>query len=271
MTTGTVEVDGATLVYDRFGEGEPVLVIAGLGMPALLWHETLVPPLVADGHEVITFDNRGVPPSDSPAAPYSIDGFVADAVAVIEQLELGAPRVIGYSMGGCIAQELTLARPDLVRAAVLIGTRARHTAYTVANFAGQLDLFRACPDTPGSFFVPYLLGCLLSPAQQLDDDIVRSFLGPMLDAPPWTDPGRVNQYQAYLDYGDRLDALTAITRPCAVISFDDDLLVPAAFGREVADAIPGATYHAVPDQGHYGVLLAVDAVMEIVRPHFASL
>jgi pimeloyl-ACP methyl ester carboxylesterase len=239
-------------------------------MPALMWHQSMVPPLVAAGYEAITFDNRGVPPSDCPEGPYSMDGFVADAAALMEQLDVGPARVLGFSMGGCIAQELALARPDLVRAVAIAGTRARHSVYTRANLAGQIDLFRAFTATPISFFVPFLLGQMLTREQLDDDAIVQSFLDPMLASPPWYEPGRIEQYEAYLDYDDRLGALRALTPPALVFSFADDILVPAALGREVADAIPQATFELIPRQNHYGMLLAVDEIMAILTPFFAG-
>lgn len=265
------ELAGVSIVYDRFGDGDPVVLVPGLGMPALLWHDTLVPPLVAAGYEVITFDNRGVPPSDCPPNPYALDDLVGDAVALIEHLGLGPVRLLGYSMGGCIAQELALARPDLVRGVVLVGTRGRHNVFTRASIAGQIALFRDSPDTPVEFFVPFLLGSLLSLDQLLDDAVVESFLEPMLAAPAWTDPGRLGQYEAYLAYDDRLASLAALTPPCQVIAFADDALVPASLGREVADAIPHASFGLIEHQGHYGVLLAVDALMSFVGPFFGGL
>ena len=58
-----------TLDYEVKGEGEPVLLIAGCGQPAVAWHLSLVPALVAAGYQVATFDNRGVAPSSSPDLP----------------------------------------------------------------------------------------------------------------------------------------------------------------------------------------------------------
>ena len=74
-----VSANGATLSYEVVGEGAPLLLIAGCGQPAAAWHLSLVPPLVAAGYSVATFDNRGVAPSSSPPAPYSVDDMVADA------------------------------------------------------------------------------------------------------------------------------------------------------------------------------------------------
>ena len=68
------------------GDGEPLLLIAGCGQPAVAWHLSLVPALVAAGYQVATFDNRGVAPSSSPPAPYSVEGMAADTVALLDHL-----------------------------------------------------------------------------------------------------------------------------------------------------------------------------------------
>ena len=67
------EVDGVSIAYEVTGEGEPVVLVCGCGQPAIAWQLEQVPALTAAGYQVVTFDNRGVAPSSSPPAPYSID------------------------------------------------------------------------------------------------------------------------------------------------------------------------------------------------------
>ena len=75
-----VTLPGVTIAYDVFGPstGEPVVFVCGLSQPAVAWQLTLVPALTEAGYRVVTFDNRGVAPSSSPAAPYTIDEMVED-------------------------------------------------------------------------------------------------------------------------------------------------------------------------------------------------
>ena len=73
----------------------------------------------------ITFENRGIPPSDVPEPPYSIEEMANDTAALIERLDIGPVPVVGFSLGALITQELALARPDLVTAAVVIGSLGR--------------------------------------------------------------------------------------------------------------------------------------------------
>jgi pimeloyl-ACP methyl ester carboxylesterase len=265
-----LDVDGVAMSYERFGRGEPVVLVAGLGMPALMWNDGLVPALTEAGYEVITFDNRGIPPSGCPPAPYTLEEMRDETAALIEHLDVGPVRLVGYSMGGSIAQELALVRPELIEQLVLIGTRARHTAWLRASLSGAIDLFRAAPDTPLTFLVPYVLAQMLDPARLRDDVVAQPLLDLMLSGPEWNDPGRIGQYEAYLAYDDRLDALGGVASPTLVMAFADDLLIAPRLGEEVAATIPGARFEVVEGQGHWGVLLGAEEVATRLERFFAG-
>ena len=135
-------VNGITIDYSTAGDGPPVLLICGTGQPADLWFAQ-VTDLAAAGHTVITFDNRGCGRSEAPPAPYSVTGMAADTAALIEHLGLGPCDVIGYSLGGYIAQELAVTRPGLVRRLVLLAGAGSAPAYAVARARAAADLARA--------------------------------------------------------------------------------------------------------------------------------
>src|SRR5688500_6876944 len=117
---GEVAVDGVRIAYDVQGDGPPVLLIAGTGMPAAMWSVLIAPHLLDAGYRVITYDNRGIAPSDVPPPPYTVEEMAGDAVAVVEGVGGGPVAVMGASLGGTIAQELTLRRPDLVAAVIFM-------------------------------------------------------------------------------------------------------------------------------------------------------
>src|SRR5258708_2865853 len=107
-------VNAVRIDYSTAGDGPPVLLICGTGQPADLWFAQ-VTDLAAAGHTVITFDNRGCGRSQAPPTPYSVNDMAADTAALIEHLRPAPCDVIGYSLGGFIAQELAVTRADLVR------------------------------------------------------------------------------------------------------------------------------------------------------------
>ena len=102
--------------------GVPILCIHGVGSSMASW-EPVVERL-SDESPIVTYDLRGHGASDKPAGPYELDDFVADALQLLRQLGISRCDVVGFSLGGLIAQAIALAEPDLVRRLVLIGTIA---------------------------------------------------------------------------------------------------------------------------------------------------
>src|SRR6516165_4707411 len=197
-------VNGISIDYKVTGDGPPVLLICATGQPADLWFAQ-VADLTAAGHTVITFDNRGCGRSEAPPAPYLVADMAADTAALIEHLGLGPCDIIGYSLGGYIAQELAVTRAGLVRRLVFL-TEA---------------------------------------------------------APPWTNPGRLGQYQAdlaWLEDSSQLDRLSQIKSPCLAMAFEHDCWFPPRSVREAVRRIPGCRYAELPGQGHGAPLLAADQV-----------
>jgi pimeloyl-ACP methyl ester carboxylesterase len=104
-------VNGIRLSYDLSGDGPPLVLVAGRGMPREWWTQEHVRPYLEAGYSVLRFDNRGMPPSDSPRAPFTLSNLVADAAALLGRLHLNRCVLIGHSMGSCIVQELAHAGP----------------------------------------------------------------------------------------------------------------------------------------------------------------
>ena len=185
--------------------------------------------LAAAGHTVITFDNRGCGRSEAPPAPYLVSDMAADTAALIEHLGLGPCDVIGYSLGGYIAQELAVTRADLVRRLVLLAGAGPAPAYAVARARAAVDLASALDPPPLSFDVADLLLSLHPMAQLQDDDAVKVTISLIEAAAPWTNPGRLGQYQAdlaWLQDSSQLDRLSQIKSPCLAMAFEHDCWFP---------------------------------------------
>jgi pimeloyl-ACP methyl ester carboxylesterase len=101
-----VENQGARIYWDEQGQGEPVLLIMGLGYPSATWYRTR--PALAARYRTIALDNRGSGLSDTPPGPYSIQLMASDAAAVLDAAGIEGAHVFGVSMGGMIAQEFAL-------------------------------------------------------------------------------------------------------------------------------------------------------------------
>lgn len=242
------------LSYDTFGQGDPVVLVCGCGQPAVGWQLTIVPALVDAGYHVVTFDNRGVAPSSSPPAPYSVETMVADTVALIDHLGLGPVRIAGYSMGGWVAETLAARQPERVRAAVFIGSCNPATAWEKAITTVERDLSRLDHDLPGRFYATETLRYL--PNSDLQDDaVVDTWLSLIGDQPVWPNPGRLGQYEACLAWStdpERTRHWPDMSVPCLVLAFEHDIDSPPARAREGADSIPGARFIEILGASHLG-------------------
>ncbi|MEU9291573.1 alpha/beta hydrolase [Streptomyces sp. NPDC048275] len=265
-----VPVNGIRLSYeDSGGVGEPVVLVMGSGTSGRAWHLHQVPALKAAGYRVVTFDNRGIPPTDVCAEGFTVRDLVDDLVGLIEHLGLGACRLVGTSMGAYVVQELALVHPQLVRQAVLMATRGRVDAMRRALSAAEIALYDSGVTLPPRFDAVVQVMRNLSPRSLSDDVSVGDWLD-VLEATSGTGPGE--RVHMTLDPEPaRLAAYRSISVPCHVIAFQDDLVTPPALGREVAEAIPGATFEEISGCGHFGYLEDPEAVNKGIVEFFRQI
>jgi pimeloyl-ACP methyl ester carboxylesterase len=228
-----------------------VLLLAGNGARGRTWHLHQVPALVERGYRVVTYDARGLPPSDTPPVVTMRD-LVADAAGLIERLELGPCRIAGSSMGARVAAELCLERPELVDRAVLMATFGRRSAFQAAMTLGERRLREAGVELPDAYLAVVRAAFNLSPRTLADDRTAQDWLD-VFQIPVPAPDGTPSRQEAGAEQ-DRLQAYRKVAVPCLVVGFADDLIAPAAGCREVAAAVPGARYAEIPDAGHYGYL-----------------
>jgi pimeloyl-ACP methyl ester carboxylesterase len=247
--------DGVTTAYELAGAGEPVVLVCGCGQPALAWQMSLVPALTSAGYQVLAFDNRGVAPSSSPSAPYSVDDLVTDTLRLLDHLGLDRVRIAGHSMGGWVAESMAIHHPDRLRGAVLMGSCNAGTAWERTITTVERDLARLDVSLPPLFYAAETLRYL--PNRELQDDaIVEPWLEMIAELPEWPNPGRLGQYEACLAWTNDLDRTrwwSTISVPCLVMAFEYDVDSPPARAREAADQIPGAGFVEIPGASHLGV------------------
>jgi len=115
-----VKVNDIQLYYEMHGQGEPLVLIMGLGASTRGWDMQI--PTFSREFQVVAFDNRGSGRSDKPDSSYSIRLFADDTAGLMDALGIASAHVYGQSMGGLIAQELALSYPQRVRTLVLGST-----------------------------------------------------------------------------------------------------------------------------------------------------
>jgi pimeloyl-ACP methyl ester carboxylesterase len=116
----TLTLDGATLAYESYGQGEPLLFIHGIFVSQAEWQPQVM--ALARQYQVITCDLRGHGQSSAPLGDYSVKLFAEDMIALLDQLGLAQVVCCGHSFGGMVAQELALSYPERVRGLILADT-----------------------------------------------------------------------------------------------------------------------------------------------------
>ncbi len=254
VTLNEGSVDEVVIAYNVFGDAgaEPVVLIAGCGQPAMAWQVGVTPVLIAAGYRVITFDNRGVAPSSSPPAPYSVDQMVSDTIGLLDHLDITSARIAGHSMGGWIAETIAARYPLRVRAAAFLGSCNPPTSWEKAITTVERDLARLDYDLPPLFYATETLRYL--PNKDLQDDaLVDTWLLFTAGEEPWPNPGRVGQYEACLAWSTdprHGEAWPSIHVPCLIMAYEHDVDSPPARAQEAAAIIPGVRYVEIPDTSH---------------------
>jgi pimeloyl-ACP methyl ester carboxylesterase len=256
------------LAYDDRGKGDPVLFIAGRGGVGRTWHLHQVPEFQRAGYRCITFDNRGVGATEN-ASGFNADQMVADTAALIEKLDAAPVRIVAVSMGAYIAQELMVARPELVSQAVLMATRGRQDRTREFFRTAEWELASSRVRLPPNYDAKMRLLESFSPKTLNDDAKVRDWIEMFTMWPTKQTPGLQTQI-AIGPADNRLPAYRSITARVLVLGFAYDVVLPPHLGKEVADAIPNASYLEIPDTGHLGFIEAPEAVNAAVLKFFAD-
>lgn len=257
-----VSTNGIRLAYERAGSGKPVLLIMGQAAGGNVWSMHQVPALVKAGYEAITFDNRGMPPSDVPPGDYSLADLVADTAGLIEALGIGPCRVVGTSMGAYIATELATHRTDLVTGCVLMATRSRADAFRRALSVGEKALAKTQARVPPAYEAALSALQMFSTTTLNDESAIRMWLDIYEVS---ADRRESASGQGAIDLtSDRRQFLAAVPVPCRVIGFSDDITCPPHLCAEVAQAIPDCDYVEVASCGHLGYLERPDEVNSLI-------
>jgi pimeloyl-ACP methyl ester carboxylesterase len=237
------------LNYEIYGQGEPLLLIMGFGLPGMAWLPAL--PFLA-GFRCIYFDNRGTGNSDKPAGPYTIGEMADDASNLLAALGISKARVYGISMGGMIVQELALRHPEQVEKMVLGCTMPGGTAAVrapEATYQRMNDGFMLMGTQPEKALDTILP--LLFPQDFIGrhPEIRQMMVVGFKMAPP-TPPEAIESTRSAVHSFDAYDRLPQITCPVMIVHGEDDLLVPTENATLLKNRIPQADVILIPGAGH---------------------
>ena len=233
----SVRVGDAVLDYrDLGGPGRPLLLITGYAVTMDMWDPVFVRQLAGD-HRVILMDNRGMGTAKAPDGPISIGQMAQDAIGLLEALGIAKADVLGWSMGGIIAQEMALARPDLVGALALCGTMSDSSGLmpVLDRMAAMPpeELKRAMFPKAWAAANPKALSDLPGSARPPDPDVVA------------------RQYAALGQWRGTLRNLPDLRCPVLLLGGAEDWVSPPEKLQRMARAIPGARLELLIGAGHW--------------------
>jgi len=286
-----IQSNGIEIEIDDRGapNGEPLLLIMGLGMQLTGWPDELVDLLVARGFRVIRMDNRDIGLSQGfdhlgvpnvalggiryalrmpVRSPYALADMAGDALGVLDALGIRRAHVCGASMGGMIAQHLAAKHPLRVKSLTLIMTTSGSRRLQQPSVRVRRALIsRPATADPAvvAAHLEKLLGVIGSPAYRPDPERLRQRLQDNVRR-AYRPRGTARQLMAVVADGDRSPLLERIVAPTRVIHGQADPLVPVSAGHDLVAKIPNAVADIVPGMGHDLPLLLLprfaDAIAE---------
>lgn len=251
--TQYVDAGGTRFAYRRFGTPErPPLLFFQHFMGTLDDHDPALSDAFAGDREVILFDNTGVA-SSSGTVPDTIEAMARDAITFAGALGLNTVDLVGHSMGGLVAQEVALARPDLVRRLVLVGTGPRGGEGIGALPAWVAELFTRKYERQEDMWLPILFAP--TPASQAAGRAYIKRIAARADRDaPVSDQSIAAQGAALAAYGAVKDPsyahLKGLKLPVLVVNGSDDIVIPTVNSYILQQFLPDAELILYPDANH---------------------
>jgi pimeloyl-ACP methyl ester carboxylesterase len=240
--------------YRRFGSGAglPLLCLQHFTGTLDNWDPAVTDSL-ALGRDTILFENAGLGRSTG-EVPESMSGMAAHALAFVDALGIERVDVLGYSLGGMVAQQIALERPSLVGKMLLVGTAPEGGEDIMHMEKPELRKITEDPNVPGLeklvklFFAP-------SESSQAAGKAFTARLAERQDWEPLAGPkvamAQIAAFRAWEQFaGERFANLGKITQPCLVVNGVFDNMIPVRNSYMLSEHLPNAILITYPDAGH---------------------
>ena len=264
----TVAVDGAQIVYRRMGKGRPLIILNGFGATNADWDPSFIDRL-GSSNELILLNNRGIGGSTDDGQSFDIAKLADDTARVIEILGIERANVLGWSMGGFIAQAFALKYADRINKLVLLSTDSGGIEADLAS----PDVWSELLDTSGTpneqarrlFF-------LLFP-RDVAESFYRRFGDIVAAARAQLSVELLNRQAAAMDGWHRNGFVTQmrdIRVPVLVAAGMEDIVIPASNTLKLVNAIPGAWLAQFPHGGHAFIAQYPEALADLINTFLVS-
>lgn len=244
----TVKVRDINMYYEIHGEGQPLMMMMGLGSDLTMWMFQI--PEFSKKYQVIVLDNRGVGRTDAPDKPYSIKMMADDTVGLMDALRIDRAHILGISMGGYIAQEIAIRYPRRTRSLIMATTTAAPstcpllvhitTTWVAAKKEG------VSPETYIRLVLPYLFTAKFFETPELVKTAVDTWKSNVCPQPAYA----FARQETACNEHDARARLNRITMPTLVLVGKEDILIPVKLCEELAATIPKAKFVVLEGGGH---------------------
>jgi pimeloyl-ACP methyl ester carboxylesterase len=242
-----IEVDDTRIHYIDVGRGSPVVFLHGLGASIYSWRHT-IPQIAEAGFRVIALDHRGFGSSEKPEDGYSNGDYVALTLALLDTLNIEEAVLVGHSMGGQIAAEVSLAAPSRVRGLALLAPSGFGIRFPIALRVQRWPLIG--PIVAGlrnRWFTRVILRSTFANPDRVSEADVDQYYAPVAE-PAYGRALRGVLREFHFDaLRGRADS---IDTPTLMLWGERDRWIPISLGRELAAHLPRVAFFVVPNAGH---------------------
>ena len=265
-TADDAKISPSGVSYLAAGKGSPVLLLHAFPLSSVMWRDQI--KALQGDHHVVAPDVRGFGSTPAFTGAPSVDQMADDAAALLDELKIAGPVVVGgLSMGGYVALAFARRHAARLRALVLADTRAE--ADDAAGRANRDKMIEFASKNPSTAVIEQMLPKMVSPEtlQKRPEvvEAVKHFAS--LQAPA----GIVNALKALRDRPDATPFLRQIAVPTLVIVGRDDALTPPATAEKLTAGIPGARMVIIEKAGHLSNLEQPEGFNRAVREFLAVL
>jgi len=259
--------DGTRIFYDTFGraDGEPLVLIMGLSIDRWGWIRQR--STLAKHFRCISIDNRGAGLSEKPPGNYDVFTMASDVESVLDAEGVESAHVIGYSLGGVLAQVLAVRSSERVRSLVLASTACRVKDWRREVFAEWSQLIEA--HGVRAFALENLRWVAAARHMRWISPLAPAFAPLMVRAPAH---GVLGQIHALASITEQVhDELRSVQQPTLVLVGSQDILTPVADSEEIAHRIPGSRLQVISGAAHGAVVTDARIFNQAIEVFYDSL
>jgi 3-oxoadipate enol-lactonase len=242
-----LQVNGISLYYERMGEGEPLVLIAGFASHHSAWADFTTE--LAQNYKLILFDNRGTGQTDAPPPPYTIETMANDTIGLLKGLGIPNAHMIGTSMGAAIIQMIAIAYPTYLKKGVLISPFPKLPDPYLFH-AKSIEKVSSFENISAELLIELDMPWLFSNEFLRDPDRVKQKISEWLNNPyPLKPEGHQGQLGALETFDLRKD-LRKIEHEMLLLAGEEDLVSPLSCALLLKERISRATLKTFPKTGH---------------------